>query len=186
MVREVIGQVDAKMAKTTEHYEADLRGLRSGRASSGMVEGVLVEVYGQSMPLKQVATITTPDARSIAITPWDKNSLASIEKSLRENQSLGLAPMNDGNTIRINIPPLTEERRQQIVKQLREKTEACHIALRNIRHEALGEARKLEKAKQATQDDLKWAEAELNKKMEQFRGQVTAIEQAKEKEILEI
>lgn len=186
MVRDLVTQVDAKMAKALDHYETDLRGLRSGRASTGMVEGVLVEVYGQSLPLKQVATITTPDPRSIAITPWDKQSLAGIEKSLRENQSLGLTPMNDGNTIRINIPPLSEERRQQIVKQLREKTEACHIALRNIRHEVLSEVRKQEKAKQATQDDVKWAETELNKKMEQLRGQVGGIEQAKEKEILEI
>jgi ribosome recycling factor len=186
MVRQILTEVEPKMAKAVEHFEQELRSLRSGRASTALVEGVAVEMYGQTLPLKQVATIAAPDYRTIAITPWDKSAIASIEKAIRDNKALGLNPSNDGSTVRVNIPPLTEERRREIVKQLGEKTEACHIALRNVRHEALSDARKLEKQKQATQDDLKWAESELNKKMEQYRAQVTQLEKAKAQEIMEL
>lgn len=186
MVKDLLDQVDPKMTKAVEHYEHELQGLRTGRASGTLVEGITVEMYGQTTPVRQVATINTPDARTISITPWDKSALPLIEKAIRDTQSLGLSPVSDGNTIRLNIPPLTEERRKEIVKQLGEKTEACYIALRNVRHDALSEARKQEKAKQATQDDLKWAEAELNKKMEKFKSQVAQIEKSKTAEIMAI
>ena len=186
MVRDLISQVEPKMNKAVEHYQADLSSLRTGRASASLVEGLSVEMYGQVTPLRQVASINTPDVRTIAITPWDKSALPLIEKSIRDSQSISFSPVNDGNTIRLSIPPLNEERRREIVKQLGEKTESCYIALRNVRHEALSEVRKLEKEKQATQDDVKWAESELNKKMDTVRAKVAQIEKDKTADIMEI
>jgi ribosome recycling factor len=112
--------------------------------------------------------------------------MPSIEKAIRESQSLGLNPSSDGNTIRLNIPPMTEERRKEILKQLGEKVEQANISLRNARHEVLAEAKKLEKDKQATQDDLKFAEAELNKKIDLYKGKIDIIAKAKEQEIMTV
>lgn len=186
MVRDIISGAVPKMDKAVDHLKNDLLSLRTGRASVAMVDGVLVEQYGQKMPLRSLATISTPDARTIAITPWDRSSIPAVEKAIRENQALGFNPMNDGNTVRLNIPPLTEERRKQIVKQLGEKVESCHIAIRNIRHEVLQDVKKLEKDKQATQDDVKFAENELNKKIDTYKSRIEEISKAKEKEIMEV
>jgi ribosome recycling factor len=186
MVQELLKSADPKMERAIEHLREELRGIRTGRASTALVEGLHVEVYGQPMVLKQVATITIPDARTIAITPWDRNNMSSIEKAIRENQSLGLNPNNDGQTIRLNIPPLTEERRREIVKTVGEKIENCHIALRNIRHEVLEDVRKREKAKEISIDDVKYAEGELNKKIERFRGVINEVQKNKELEVMEV
>jgi ribosome recycling factor len=186
MVTDLVQSADPKMQKALEHLQEDLKGLRTGRASVGLVDSVVVEYYGQTMSLKQLATIGTPDAKTIAITPWDRNAMEPIEKAIRDTQSLGLTPNNDGNTIRLNIPALTEERRKEIVKALGEKVEQCRIAMRNIRHEILNEVKKLEKDKQATADDAKFAEQELNKKMEKYQAGIVEVEKAKEKEIMEI
>src|SRR5206468_6530244 len=130
--------------------------------------------------------ITTPDAKSIAITPWDRSMLQVIEKAIRDDQRLGLNPNNDGSVIRLNIPAMTEDRRRDIIKILGQKVEECRIALRNIRHDALDEVKKMEKSKQATQDDVKFAETELNKKIDQYQAKIETIASAKEKEILEV
>lgn len=185
-VRDVIGSADAKMQKAVEHLQDELRSVRTGRATTALVDGLTVDVYGQAMPLKSLATISTPDARTITITPWDRSNLAPVEKVIRETQSLGLTPNNDGTNIRLNIPPLTEERRREIVKTVGEKVEGAHIAMRNIRHELLDEVKKLERDKQATQDDVKFAENELNKKIDQFREKVSEVQKAKEKEVMEV
>lgn len=185
-VRDLVSSVDAKFDKALEHLEVELGSLRTGRASTALVDGLNVDVYGQPMNLKSVATISTPDAKTISITPWDRANLEPIEKMLRETSSLGLTPNNDGHTIRLNIPPLTEERRREIVKSLGTHIEACNVALRNIRHEVLGEVKKLEKNKEATQDDVKWAEEELNKKIDTYKGKIQAIAAAKEKEIMTV
>jgi ribosome recycling factor len=174
------------MDKAIEHFEADLKSLRTGRANVAMLDGVMVEYYGVPQPLKAVAQISAPDARSLAVSPWDKGALAPIEKALRENQALGLNPMNDGTTIRMAVPPLTEERRREIVKSLGAKVEDCRIALRNIRHEVLNDVKRQEKAKEATSDDVKFAETELNKKIEQYQKRIDVIEAAKSKEIMEV
>lgn len=184
--RELISSADPKMNKAVDHLREDLNSLRTGRASVAMVDGLVVDYYGQAMQLKQLATIGTPDARTVAITPWDRNALDPIEKSIRDAQHLGLTPNNDGHTIRLNIPLMTEERRREVVKQLGEKVEACHIALRNVRHEVLDEVKKLEKAKQATQDELKLAENELNKKIDVFRTKISEIEAAKTAEVMQV
>jgi len=186
MIRSMVEAAGAKMEKAVNHFSEDLKSLRTGRASVALLDGVTVEVYGVMQPLKAVASVNTPDARSLAVTPWDKTALASIEKAIRENQALGLNPSNDGSTIRMNIPPLTEERRKEIVKSLGTKVEDCRIALRNIRHEVLGEVKKMEKAKEATADDVKFAETELNKLIDKNQRRIEEIEAAKAKEIMEV
>lgn len=185
-VSDLVKTVDAKFDKALEHLDGELSGLRTGRASTALVDGLNVDVYGQQMNLKSVATVSTPDAKTISITPWDRANLEPIEKMLRENHSLGLTPNNDGHTIRLNIPPLTEERRRDIVKSMGVHVEAAHIAMRNTRHEILKEAKKLEANKEATQDDIKWTEEELNKKMDLYKGKVQALEQAKTAEIMTV
>lgn len=186
MVRQTLDAANPKMDKALAHLEEELKGLRTGRASVGLVDGIMVDYFGTPQPLKAVASITTPDAKTIAITPWDRGQLQTIEKVMRETQSLGLNPNNDGSTIRLNIPPMTEERRRDILKVLGQKVEECRIALRNIRHEVLDEVKKLEKAKTATQDDVKFAEKELNTKIDQYQAKIEAIQAAKEKEIMEV
>jgi ribosome recycling factor len=186
MVRAIVDSVDPKMEKALAHLGEELSSLRTGRATVGLVDGIVVDYYGTPQPLRAIASIGTPDAKTIAITPWDKAAMAPIEKAIRETQSLGLNPMNDGNVIRLNIPPLTEERRREIVKSLGTKVEDCRIVMRNVRHDILKEVQKLEKAKEATQDDVKFAETELNKKIEQFQKRIEELEAAKTKELMEI
>lgn len=185
-VRSTAAAANPRMDKAVDHLRHELTSLRTGRASTASVESIVVEQYGQQMPLKAVATISTPDAKTIAISPWDKGLVATIEKALRENQALGMNPMSDGNVVRLNVPPMTEERRREVVKELGIKVENCHVSMRNIRHEILGEVKKLEKDKEATQDDVKWAETELNKKIEQYRAIITEIAKAKEQEIMTV
>ncbi|MBW4061840.1 ribosome recycling factor [Candidatus Saccharibacteria bacterium] len=186
MVRQIIDGADPKMQKAIEHLDSEMTSLRTGRASTSLVDSLIVEVYGVPQPLKAIASINTPDSRSIAITPWDRTSLPIIEKAIRENQQLGLNPNNDGTVIRLNIPSMTEDRRREVVKSLGAKVEDCRIALRNIRHDTLGEVKKLEKAKEATQDDVKFAETELNKKIETFQRKIEELEAAKTKEIMSV
>ncbi len=186
MVRSLVDSAEPKMEKALAHLAEELGSLRTGRASVGLVDGIVVEYYGTPQPLKAIASINTPDAKTIAITPWDKSALPVIEKAIRETQSLGLNPMNDGNVIRLSIPPLTEDRRREIVKSLGSKIEECRIVLRNIRHDILKEVQKLEKDKQATQDDVKFTEAELNKKIDVFQKRIEDLETAKTKELMEI
>jgi len=186
MIRPLVDGAGPKMEKAVAHFAEDLKSLRTGRASVALLDGVMVEVYGVVQPLKAVASVNTPDARTIAVTPWDKTALPVIEKAIRENQALGLNPSNDGNTIRMSIPPLTEERRKEIVKSLGGKVEDCRIALRNVRHDVLNEAKRLEKAKEATSDDVKFAETELNKKIDQFQRKIDELEAAKAVEIMEV
>lgn len=175
-----------RMDKALEHLNEELKQIRTGRASTALVEGLVIDLYGQHLPIKQLATLNTPDAHTIAITPWDPNAMAAIEKTIRETQSLGLSPSNDGRVIRLNVPPLTEERRRELVKTMGEKIEQCHIAMRNIRREIFDEIRALEKTKQATQDEIRYAEEQLNKKIEQYREKTEAIRDIKEKEILSV
>jgi ribosome recycling factor len=186
MVRDLVETANPKMQKALDHFVDGLKTLRTGRASTAVLDGVTVEYYGAVQPLKAVASVNTPDARTIAVTPWDKGALSVIEKAIRDNPTLGLNPSNDGNVIRIPVPAMTEERRREVVKSLGTKVEECRIALRNIRHEVLNEVKKLEKAKEATTDDVKFVETELNKKIEQMQKKIDELEAAKTKEIMEV
>jgi len=186
MQSDLIDAAKTRMDRAIEHLEAELHGLRTGRASTALVDGLQVESYGSLQPLKAVASINVPDARSLAITPWDKSLLPVIEKVIRETPSLGLNPTNDGNVIRLAIPPMTEERRRDLTKVLGQKVEDSRVSLRNARHEALAEAKKQERAGQATQDDLKHLETELTKVIDTYQKRIEAIQVAKAAEIMEI
>jgi ribosome recycling factor len=186
MVRPIIEGTTPKMEKAIGHLAEEMNSLRTGRATTALVDNLMVESYGVTQPLKAIASINTPDSRTIAISPWDKGVLPVIEKAIRENQSLGLNPSNDGAVIRLNIPALTEDRRREIVKSLGAKIEDCRIALRNIRQDALREVKRLEKDKQVTQDDVKFAEAELNKKIDLFQKKIEELEAIKTQEIMSV
>lgn len=186
MVRGMIEAAAPKMDRALEHLAEELGGLRTGRASTALVENITVEYYGAHQPLKAVASINTPDARTIAITPWDKGAMGPIEKAIRDTSSLGLNPNNDGQVIRLSIPALTEERRREIVKAVGVKVEDCRIALRNVRHEVLKDVQRLMKDKELQRDDEVFAEAELNKKMDQYQKKIDELEAAKTKELMEV
>ena len=186
MVRALVDAANPKMDKALEHLAEELGSLRTGRASTALVDNIMVEYYGMHQPLKAVATINTPDARTIAITPWDKGAMGPIEKAIRETSSLGLNPNNDGSVIRLNIPSLTEERRREIVKAVGVKVEECRIALRNVRHDVLKEVQRLVKEKELQRDDEIFAEAELNKKIDQYQKKIEELETAKTKELMEV
>lgn len=181
-----IKQAEKKFNDSIDHLNSELAGVRSGRASAGLVDTIKVDVYGQSMPLKSVATITTPDAKTIQIQPWDQSNLAFIEKAISENQNLGLTPNNDGRVIRVNIPPLSEETRTQLAKVVKEKAEAANISMRNARHEVLNSAKADEKANSITQDQLVKAQKDLDKLIDDYHHKVQKIVEDKEKEIMSV
>lgn len=186
MDNQLIKQAEAKFNDAIEHFKAELSGVRSGRASAGLVDGIKAEVYGQSMPLKSITTITTPDAKTIQIQPWDQANLAFIEKAISENQALGLTPNNDGRIIRINLPPLSEETRSQLSKVVREKSEACVVSMRNARHEALNTAKDQEKSKALTQDQVVRIQKDLDKLIDDYQKQVHEIAATKEQELMSV
>jgi ribosome recycling factor len=186
MVKAIVDSADAKMEKALEHFSEELKTLRTGRATASMLDGVVVEYYGVTQPLKSIASVTAPDSHSLAVTPWDKGALGPIEKSIRENQALGFNPTNDGGVIRISVPAMTEERRRDVVKSLGGKVEECRIAMRNIRHDILNEVKRQEKAKEATTDDVRFAETELNKKIDQYQKKIDELEAQKAKDIMEV
>lgn len=184
METQLLKQAEEKFKNAINHLQAELAGLRSGRASVGMVDNMKVEVYGQSMPLKSVATITTPDAKTIQIQPWDQGNLVFIEKALSANSNLGLTPNNDGRIIRVNLPPLSEETRSQLTKVVREKSEDTNISMRNARHESLNSAKAKEKNKEFTQDQVVKLQKDLDSLIEKYQKQIQVIVEAKEQELM--
>lgn len=175
-----------KMSHALAHFEDELKKVRTGRSHPGMLDGIAVEVYGQRMPLNQVANITAPEPQLLQITPFDPSNVQTIVASIRGDQSLGFNPSDDGRIVRVPVPPLTEERRRQLVKQTSEKVEEARIALRNIRQDALKDARRKKDAKEIGEDDLKRVEKEVDKHMAAFQESIDAAFQAKEKDILTI
>jgi ribosome recycling factor len=167
-----IKQAQQKFNDSIDHLNSELTGVRTGRASAGLVDTIKVEVYGQSMPLKSVATITTPDAKTIQIQPWDQSNLSFIEKAISENQNLGLTPNNDGRVIRVNIPPLNEETRTQLTKVCKEKAESANISMRNARHEVLNSAKADEKSNVITQDQLVKVQKDLDNVIDEYHQKI--------------
>ena len=174
------------MQKALDHFIDELKKIRTGRANAGILEGINVEIYGQKTPLLHAATVNAVDSQMLQITPFDPNNLAVITAAIREDQSLGLNPADDGKVIRVPIPPLTEERRREIVKHIGEKAEEARISLRNIRHEILNGIKNLEKQGDVSKDDVKYAETDLNKKIEQFNIKIDSLSKSKETEVLKI
>ena len=176
-------EVKAKLAAATEHFRGELAKIRTGRAHPGMLDGVMVEAYGQPMPLKAAASISTPEPQLLQITPFDPNNLKAISDAIRDNQSLGLNPADDGRVVRIQIPPLTEETRQQMVKIVHQKLEETMIAARNARHDAI---RKASEDKAMTKDDHFRIEKQVDDLLASHKSEAENLAKAKEQEILTV
>jgi ribosome recycling factor len=177
---------ETRMSQALAHFEEELKKLRTGRANPGMLDGIFVEAYGQKVPLIQTATITVPEPQLLQINPFDPSNLQAIVSAIRDDQSLGLNPSDDGRLVRVPIPALTTERRQQIVKQLNEKVEETRIALRNIRHDALKDAKNKKDAKELSEDDVKRVEKAMDDSMRDVQAKLDATAKAKEQEIMTI
>lgn len=181
----VLKDLERKMNGSADHLQRELAVIRTGRASLALVEGITVNYYGSSMPLNQVATLSVPDSRLITIQPWDQSVIGEVEKAILKSD-LGLTPNNDGKIIRIAIPPLTEERRKELVKVVRKMAEETRVAVRNIRREGNESLKTLEKNKEISEDELRKAQDKVQKTTDQYVGKVDAIAAGKEKEVLEV
>lgn len=177
---------EEKMNHAFEHFESELKKVRTGRAHPSMLDSVMVEVYGTKMPLNQVSNLTAPEAAMILVTPFDAGNINAISAAIRNDQSLGFNPSDDGRVVRVPVPPLTEERRKQIVKQTSEKVEDAKIALRNIRQDAFKEAKRLKDSKEITEDEQKRFEKDFDTMMKNFNEKIETAFKNKEKEILTI
>lgn len=177
---------DAKesMEKALSHLQHELQKIRAGRATPSMLEGLSVDYYGSVSPLSQVASVTAPDARTILIKPWEKSIISVIEKAIKE-ANLGFNPQNDGDVIRINIPPLTEERRKDLVKQTKTEGENCRIRVRTVRKDTNEELKKLQK-EGASEDAVKDAEAKVQKLTDAFVSKIDEVLSKKESEIMTV
>lgn len=172
------------MQKAVNHTENELTKIRAGKAMPSMLDGISVDYYGTATPLAQVGNINTPDARTIVVQPWEKNLLGTIEKAIIDS-NIGLNPQNDGNVIRLNIPPLTEERRKDLVKKVREESEKGRVAIRNIRKDSNEKIKKL-KNDGVSEDEIKVGEAEVQKLTDTFIQKVDNLTELKEKDIMTI
>ena len=185
MVDETLQNIEQKMTVSVDVLKRELASIRTGHATPALVEHIKAEYSGIPLPLNQLATISAPEARLIVIQPWDRGSIRSIEKALLKSD-LGLNPASDGNIIRLNIPPLTEERRQELIKLVRRRAEERKIAIRNLRREALEELRKLEKSKDISKDEDKRAQDQLQKITNSFITTTEQIGHDKELELMEV
>ncbi len=176
---------EEKMKKTVKALQDEFKSVRTGRASSALFDKILVDYYDQKVPLSQVATISVPEARLVVIQPWDRSVLAEIEKSIQKSE-LSVNPNNDGKVIRINIPPLTEERRREMVKLAKNMGEKSRVSIRNIRRDANEEFKKLQKNSEISEDEAKRAIEDTQKLTDSYIEQINKLLEVKEKEILEI
>lgn len=183
---QIVTEATNKFNSAYEHFTEELKKLRTGRAHPSMLDGVQIEAYGSMMPLNQVATVTAPEAQLIQISPFDPNNLQAITAAIRNNQTLGLNPTDDGRIVRVPIPPLTEERRRDIAKQLGGKVEDANISLRNIRRDAFDAIASAKKDKQIGEDDAKRLEKQVDDAMTKVRTDLDATAKAKETEIMTI
>ncbi|MFC5409056.1 ribosome recycling factor [Larkinella bovis] len=172
------------MEKALKHLNIELSKIRAGKASAGMLDGLQVEYYGMNSPINNVASITTPDARTIAIKPFEKKMIGEIEKAIR-NSNLGLSPTNDGENIRLNIPPLTEERRRELVKKVKQEIEVAKVNVRNIRKDTNDGIRKLTK-EGVSEDEVKKGEERVQKLTDGFVAKIDSIFAAKEQDIMAV
>lgn len=185
MYQQGIRDLKTKFEQVIQKLNEDFATIRTGRASTGLVENLLVTYYGSTTPLKQMATLSTPDASQIIIQPWDKNALGDVELAIR-NSDLNLSASNDGNVVRVSLPPMTEERREELVRSIHRKGEEGRIALRSVRGEAWEKIKKFEKDGKITEDDRYAAEKELNEIIDEYNKKIEAQIVEKEKELRSI
>ncbi|MDY6122812.1 MAG: ribosome recycling factor [Porphyromonas sp.] len=184
-IQEYISEAKMGMQNTVEYLEETLARVRAGKANPKILDGIMVEYYGSPTPLTQVATVTIPDARSIVITPWEKKIIRDIEKAIIDSP-LGITPENNGELIRLGIPPLTEERRRQLVKQVKTEAEEAKISVRNARRDAIDKVKKSIKTDSTPEDVAKDAEAEIQKVHDIYIKKIDEIFAEKEKEIMTV
>lgn len=177
---------EEKFSLAIVHFEEELKKVRTGRAHPGQLDGIKAEVYGTLMPLNQVANVTAPEAQMLQITPFDPSNIQAICAAIRADQSLGFNPSDDGHTIRIPVPALTEERRKLLVKQTGEKVEEARIALRNIRQDALKDAKHKKESKELSEDDVKRIEKDIDGNMTKANTKIDELFLLKERDILKI
>jgi ribosome recycling factor len=185
MINDVLREAESKMKKSVESLRQHLITIRTGRASPALVEQMPVEAYGSPMPLNQLAGITTPDAKMILIQPYDASLVKAIEKAI-QNSELGINPSNDGRVIRLVLPPLTEERRRDLTKQVRARVEESKVAVRNIRRDAVDEVRKLEHDKQISENDQRRGQEKLQELTDKYIRELDHVGQTKEAEVMEV
>ncbi len=183
---EIINDLKIKLDQSLNHLKEDFKSFKTGRANTAMLDNIKVEAYGSQVPIKQVASIIVIDAKMIQITPFDSSIMSSITTSIRNDSTLGLNPSDDGRVIRLNIPPLTEERRHDLVKLINQKIEECLIKTRTARHETLNNLNNLEKNKTISQDELKRQEKIIEELMQKTRQEIDKLKTSKEQEILSI
>lgn len=181
----VLQEVERKMGRSREALQRELAALRTGRATPSLIENVAVDYYGSPTPLKQLASISAPDARAILVQPWDKQALREIEKSLMRSD-LGFNPSNDGNIITVPIPPLNQERRQELVRLLKRKIEEGKVSVRNVRRDGLETLRKLERDKAISQDQNRRSQEQLQKTTDAHIKDIDQVAAAKEAEIMQV
>ena len=185
MISDVKKSAEQKMQRSVETLKTDLAKIRTGRAHTGLLDHIHVDYYGTSMPLSQVANVTLTDARTIGVQPWEKKMIAVVEKAIRDSD-LGLNPATSGDLIRVPMPPLTEERRRELIKVVHKEAEAAKIAVRNVRRDANEQLKKLLKDKQCSEDEERRAHDELQKLTDRFIAEVDRLLQTKEADLLAI
>ena len=184
-LKDLIAQAGAQMEKNVEHLEEALARVRAGKANVKILDGIMVEYYGSLVPLTQVGTVTVPDAKSIVITPWEKGIIRDIERAII-NSPLGITPENNGEVVRIGIPPLTEDRRRELVKQVKADAETAKVSIRNARRDTNELIKKSIKADNTPEDVAKDAEADVQKLHDRYIKRVDELFTAKEKEIMTV
>jgi ribosome recycling factor len=185
MVAEIFGDAERRMQKAVEALKQDLAAVRTGRASSSLIERIHVDYYGTPTPINQVASVSVPEARLLVIQPWDRKMLTDIEKAIQRSD-LGINPNNDGLVIRLSIPPLNEERRREMVKTLHKKLDEHKVAIRNIRRDAHEKLRDREKKKEISEDELKRSAEKLQRLTDRYIDEMEKVGKTKELEILEV
>lgn len=185
MIEASLQENQDKMEKALKVFQDDLAKLRTGRASTGMLETIKVDYYGTMTPVNQMASINVPEARLIIIQPWDQSALALIEKAIQKSD-LGIVPQNDGKVIKLPIPPLTEDRRKEMTKHVNKHAEECRVAIRNVRRSAMDDLKKLEKDKKISEDESKTLQEKIQAITDTYVKKIDQMAEKKSKELLEV
>lgn len=185
MLEDVKKDAQARMSKCVQTFQADMKKLRTGRAHPSLIEHLKVDYYGSEVPLQQVASINVEEGRTLVVSPWEKNIVPAIEKAIHKSD-LGLNPVTAGTVIRIPMPPLTEERRREIIKVVRHEAENARVAVRNVRRDVMQDVKELLKEKLISQDDERRGEAEIQKLTDKFIAEIDQFLAQKEKEIMQV
>ena len=181
----ILNDATGRMQKAIDHLEEELLNVRAGKASPNALNGVMVDYFGSQVPVSGAASVTVPDARTILIQPWDKNMLRPIEKAIIDS-NIGLTPSNNGEQIRLSIPPLTEERRKELIKQVKKYGEDAKVAVRNVRRDAMDKAKAMKKAGELTEDTQKTMEEDVQKLTDKYIKIIDAAVEEKQKEIMAV